>query len=264
MQKTRLVFFHFFERNENYLKNLLHFLIFGVDENCDYAIAISGICSVNLPIIENVTYYYVENINGDFGGYYQVFKRVKNLFLYKYYFFVNCSVRGPFLPPSCDNKWWVIFEKNLSNDIGLVGTAINFLPTNNQQYKAYCGDYGGSSAVHIQTTAYAMRYDVFSYLFDQEFYIQNEILDKENLISRYEIHLTQKVIEGGWGVKCILQEFNAVFKSNNCEKSINKTSRNGDMQFRSAYFGRTMHPYEIIFVQTDRDLFTVEYLNRLA
>jgi hypothetical protein len=264
MKKSRLVFYHFYEKNENYLNNFLHFLLFGVDEECEYIVSISGSCSVNLPKINNVTYIYVKNINGDFGGYYQTFNLVKELFSYKYYFFVNCSVRGPFLPVYETEKWWSIFERYLGSDIGLVGSAINFLPINNNQHKAYISEFGGVSAIHVQTTAYGMSFDAFNYLVNEEFYVENNILDKDNLVSRYEIHLTQKLIAGGWGVKCILPEFDSILKFNNFGVSENKTSRNGDVQFRNAYFGRSMHPYESIFVKTERSLFTIDYLDRLA
>ena len=76
--------------------------------------------------------------------------------------------------------------------------------------------------------------------------------------------MSQKIIDGGWGIGCILPELDAIFKGDNFDGKLNPTSRNGDLQFRQAYFGRSAHPYEILFVKTERNLFPVEYLNRLA
>jgi hypothetical protein len=38
----------------------------------------------------------------------------------------------------------------------------------------------------------------------------------------------------------------------------------GDANFRYCYFGRSAHPFEILFVKTNREIFTEAYLDRLA
>lgn len=124
MLKT-LVFFHFYEANETYLKNLLHFLYFGYSKDAHYVIIITDKCSVDLPSLDNVTYINVQNGNWDYGGYCQAIATVKDVLDYDYIFFVNCSVRGPFSPPYLKTSWFEIFTDLMVDNVGLVGATIN-------------------------------------------------------------------------------------------------------------------------------------------
>jgi hypothetical protein len=45
---------------------------------------------------------------------------------------------------------------------------------------------------------------------------------------------------------------------------LNPTSREGDSGFEHSYFGRSAHPYESIFIKTNRNTFSGEDLMRLA
>ena len=262
MAKT-LIFFHFYEADETYLNNLLHFLYFGYSKSVDYGIIITENCSFDLPKLDNVTYIYAKNMNWDYGGYFQGIKNLKNVQDYDYYFFLNCSVRGPFIPPYINTPWYQIFIDLLDGNVGLVGATINKLVNTDSHFKSFTKKYTCDSADHLQTPIYAMSKDVFEYLFNHGFYDLKDSLTKGQIIEDYELLLTKLVLDGGWQVKCLLPEFE-INKSTPLGEMVCKTSPNGDILGPRQYFGRTAHPYETIFVKTNRRLYTDDYLNRLA
>jgi hypothetical protein len=45
---------------------------------------------------------------------------------------------------------------------------------------------------------------------------------------------------------------------------INPSSREGDSGFEHSYFGRTVHPYEAMFIKTSRNTSSDTYLSQLA
>lgn len=264
-----LIVFHYYEKNANYAKNLMHFFEFGYSNTCDFIIVISGSCSISLPKLNNVNYVYTENKNGDFGGYCTAVQSIKDFDKYSYYLFINCSVRGPFVSPAKYFEWWKAFTDKLSGKVGLVGSAINTLPNHSPHFIDYkknrqAKPNGQMSGNHVQTTAYAMTKDVMKFLFNSKFYDVEKNYDKMRLISEYEINLSQTVHAGGWDVRCLLPEYNVDSLNALSVLNINPTSMNGDVQFPNAYFGRSAHPYELIFVKTERNIFTEEYLDRLS
>jgi hypothetical protein len=123
-----LIIYHFFEKDLNYIKNLAHFLLFGCTDESDYLIVIAGGHTIDLPQRSNVRYLFAENKNNDYGGYCQAMQQFGNEILtYDFIFFVNSSVRGPFLPPVCDLNWQDIYRDKLGKEVGLIGTTINIL-----------------------------------------------------------------------------------------------------------------------------------------
>jgi hypothetical protein len=45
---------------------------------------------------------------------------------------------------------------------------------------------------------------------------------------------------------------------------INPSAREGDSGFEHSYFGRTVHPYEAMFIKTSRNTSSETYLSQLA
>jgi len=262
MSKT-LVFFHFYEANEIYLKNLLHFLYFGYSKYAHYEIIIADKCSVHLPSLDNVSYINVQNKNWDYGGYCQAIATFKDKLDYDYYFFVNCSVRGPFLPPYLNISWFSLFTDLMIDNVGLVGATINKVTPASSLFKVFTKRYACDSADHVQTSVYAMNNDVFQYLFAHGFYNIQGILTRDQVIENYEVLLSKLVSDGGWRIRCLLPEFE-ITNMGPLSKIASKTSHEGDIFGPKRYFGRTPHPYETMFVKTNRALFTDDYLDRLA
>jgi hypothetical protein len=111
--------------------------------------------------------------------------------------------------------------------------------------------------------AYALRREVLSQLIADGFYQEDRDSTKTLAIEDYEIHLSQLVLKLGWNLRCLLPEFNSIdYRLSHTNP--NPTSTIGDPNELLGYFGRSAHPYETIFVKTNRDLYTDAYLDRLT
>ena len=261
------VVYHYFEKNEEYRRNLSHFLKFGIIEGVTYHIVISGTCTLSLPEISNVSYWYEGNHNYDYGGHSLVVERIQYSFVFDFYVFLNCSVRGPFLPPwrTREEDWLSPFLMHFEDDsVGIVGTSINILPKSSPHASFYKSRHGGSGPfAHVQSMAFVLKKETFFYLVGQGFFGSAIALSRKEIISDYEIRLSQLILDGNWKIKCLLPEYNVIdYRTDVCE--VNPTAVNGDVNYPAAYFGRSVHPYEVIFIKTARAIWPISYLDALA
>ncbi|MRW89560.1 hypothetical protein GJ699_06150 [Duganella sp. FT80W] len=266
MKKQTLVIYHYFEKDRSYIENFFHFLAFGYSAELDYLIVIAGGHSVNLPQLENVRYLYTENKNNDFGGYCHAIKTAIDLHAYEYYVFVNSSVRGPYTAAYSKTCWTNYFLDQLKADpeVGLIGSTINVLSPDSPDSIGYGQKYGGQAPYsHVQTMCYAMPQAVLIYLHDSGFYDVEAELSKTAVIRDYEIRLSQAVLGQGWNIRSLLPEYNHIdyrLKHTN----INPVSAHGDANCNFGYFGRTPHPFEVIFMKVNRNMLSMDYLDRLS
>jgi hypothetical protein len=264
MPQKKLVIYHYFEKNSNYRDNFLHFQIFGVRSEVDYVFIISGDCSVDLPTLPNVVYFFTDHKRSDFGGYAQLINEGFDLSPYDNIFFINSSVRGPFVPPYFSQPWCESFLDKMHIDVGAVGSSICTLNEDFRHSINYQARYGGNPPYsHVQTMAYVLRKKVLSKLIADGFYLEDRDTTKTLAIEDYEIHLSQLVLKQGWNLRCLLSEFNGI-DYRLPHTNPNPTSTVGDPNEVLGYFGRSVHPYETIFIKTNRDLYTDAYLDRLT
>lgn len=264
MSSKNLVIYHYFEKDASYRENLLHFFLFGVLPQLDYVFVVSGDCSVDLPDLPNVRYSFTESKRSDFGGYAQSINEGLDFSPYDNIFFINSSVRGPFVPPHYSEPWFESFLEQMHGDIGMVGSSICTLKQDFRHSINYQARYGGNPPYsHVQTMAYVLRKEVLTQLIADGFYREDRDATKTLAIEDYEIHLSQLVLKLGWNLRCLLPEFNGIdYRLPHTNQ--NPTSTIGDPNEVLGYFGRSAHPYETIFVKTNRDLYTEAYLDRLA
>lgn len=264
MKNNIIIFYHYYEKDISYIENYIHFLIFGYSKDVDYLIIIAGEHSI--PIIEasNIKYIFTENKNNDYGGYALALTANQIIDHYEYFFFLNSSMRGPFLPNYVTTHWTELFLSKLSPDVGIVGSTINILSTASPHSGTYKEYYGGSSPyTHVQTTCYLIPRNIINLLMENNFYRTDLIYTKDEVIPHYELHLSQLILSKGFNIKCLLPEYNKIDYRER-HHDINPTSNGGDPCYYYGYFGRAAHPYETIFTKANRDIFSFDYLNRLA
>ena len=260
--KRGLVFFHYFEADTRYRENLVFFLSAAYRDDLDFAVVISGHCSVNLPKLSNVAYVFTENKNNDFGGYVAALAQLRNrLDGYDYFLFVNSSVRGPFLARPSGASWVEPFVSRFSDEVQLVGSSIAILVGDSEyterfrQLYPYPGPYS-----HVQTTAYALTSQALRHLLDVGFYDIHARLDKLDVICHYEIRLSLEILRAGWNIKACLEKYNGLdYRLEHTD--INPSSRNGDPLYKRAYFGKTASPHELVFAKTNRRLMSLTQLS---
>jgi len=247
-----LVLYCYFEKNDDYKNNLLYFLNNGIEDNNDYIFIINGNNTINIPSSKNIKIINRDNIGYDFSAYGEALKNI-HIDKYKYFFFINTSVRGPFLPNYIKLSWTEPFKNLLKNDVKLVGSTINLtedLDFNNLDIPYEKKKY----YPHVQSQMFVTDLECLKFLINKgifDLFTENNFL---KLIILKEIGMSYFVLKNNWNISCILPEYqNIDYRTLNVD--FNPTSKKGEMNYNNAYFNRTLHPYEAIFIKTNRDLF---------
>jgi hypothetical protein len=110
----------------------------GSRKRMQYIFVINGeLCGANLPKASNVIIVRAHNSGSDMGGYAEGLEAAgiqpnaqiwKSIF--SYFFFINSSCRGPFLPPYLDSAmhWTTPFTRMISTKVKIVSPSIQFIP----------------------------------------------------------------------------------------------------------------------------------------
>lgn len=247
-----LIIYCYFEKNDDYKNNLVYFLNYGLEENNDYIFVINGDCKIKIPNNNNIKIIYRNNIGYDFSAYGDALKTINNK-QYKYFFFINTSVRGPFLPDYAKMSWTVPFKYLLKNDVKLVGTTINLSESSILNNKELLYDKQ-IYYPHVQSQMFATDFECLNFLISKgifDLFTENNFL---KFILQKEIGMSYHVLKNNWNISCILPEYqNIDYRTLNVD--FNPTSIKGEMNYQNAYFNRTLHPYEAIFIKTNRNLY---------
>jgi hypothetical protein len=267
-----LVIYSYYQKNDEYVKNLEFFLKFGIYPDIDYIFCINGReCSITIPNLPNIKIIERDNIGFDFGAYYDALKTIDTKF-YEYYFFINTSVRGPFLPDNIRSnvKWTQPFIELLKGDVKLVGTSINIFNIKNGTAQDYANHYITKYLVesglgynppfpHVQSQMFLLNRESLNYLLSENFFNYSIDNDFSKTIALREILMSLLILKNGWNINCILNKYKNL-EYRKIKDDINPTSSGGDAYYPGAYFGNSIKPYDVIFIKTNRGVSTKEII----
>jgi hypothetical protein len=226
------VIYAYYEKDADYKLNLAYFLKYAYLPHLDYTIVINGKCTVNIPKKNNIVTICRENTGYDFQGYYTGLLSLKSRKLLQplhYYIFINCTVRGPFLPPYVAHHiyWYTPYIDLIYGNVKLVGSTIN-----------------GKYAPHVQSYLFVMDYECVNYLLTKNFF--KVYTSREDVIMHQEIAMSQLVINNGWNIDCLIPEYAHLnYRDKHTQIS------NEDIRFSKTVIGRDICPYEAIFVKSN-------------
>lgn len=232
MVNNLYVVYAYFEGKPNYKINLQYFLKYGYLPHVNYTFVINGPCTVDFPQRANITIIRRENTGFDFQGYYHGLLSLKKRNLLQnnqYYLFLNCTVRGPFLPPYVTNHiyWYTPYIDLMSDSVKLVGSTIN-----------------GYISPHVQTYLFVLDTEAVNYLLEKNFF--KLCKTREECIKEQEIALSVQILAKGWNINCLVQEYKGLDYRNPETKFIKD-----DIITSKIILGRDLTPYEVIFVKTN-------------
>jgi len=261
-----IVIYSYYQKNDEYIKNFEFFLQNGIYKDIDYIFCINGYeCSIDIPRLPNIKILERDNIDYDFGAYSDA---LKTLYIdsYDYFFFLNTSVRGPFLPEdSRSNKWTLPFIKLLKDDVKLVGTSINIYnvtdPKEQQNPNVQLLIKKGLKPpfVHVQSQMFLLDKIAIKYLISKKFFNQTPETDFNKFIALREVMMSQLILKNNWNINCLLPKYkNLDYRT--LDHDINPTSTGGDPYYPGAYFGDSIDPYDVIFIKTNRNVSTDKIL----
>ena len=266
MSKT-LVIYSYYQKNDEYVKNLEFFIKNAIYDDIDYIFCINGKeCSISIPSQPNIKLLPRDNKDYDFGAYSDALETV-NIDLYDYFFFINTSVRGPFLPEDIrsNTRWTAPFIKLLTDDVKLVGTSINIFNITdpaelNKKPISLLTETGYNPPfAHVQSQVFLLGKEGLQFLISKKFFEQPPESDFDTFIILREVMLSQLILKNNWNINCILKKYQGV-DYRNITEDINTTSVNGDPYYIGAYFGENIKPYDVIFIKTNRNVSTDEII----
>jgi hypothetical protein len=253
VELKNLILYCYFEKDIDYINNLKIFLKLGLYDECDYLFIINGKISIEIPEKNNIKVLYRKNEDYDFGAYNDALETI-DINNYNYYFFINTSVRGPFIPSYVNIKWYEPFINLLIDDVKLVGTTINILNKDTNESRSFYNKTKFEKPyTHVQTQMFAMTQECLKFLIFSKLFSNYDYDNYGEFIAVKEILMSQLVLKNNWNISCIIPEYqNIDYRTLN--NDFNFSSNNGDPNFVNCCFGRTVHPYESIFIKINRNL----------
>lgn len=252
MKGRTICLYAYYEKNEQYKENLLHFLKYGLNKYSDFLFIINGKCTVKIPYLSNVKIVTRANEGYDFGAWTEGVNFI-NIDNYDYFIFLNTSVRGPYLKTK-NKPWQYQFTDLITHDTKLVGTTINVCTMNLYKLK----DLGFEPPyTHVQSQMFAMDKECLNFIKNKIFVPHNPRHNFQDVIMMKEVAMSQYVLQNGWNINCLLPLYqNIDYRKVNSD--FNHTSFAGDPSFKGAYFGKTYGTHDVIFIKTNRDVFEEE------
>lgn len=242
------IIYSYYEKNDAYRTNMLYFLKHGYikDPQVMYTIVVNGSHTIKFPSAENLLVVQRENTGYDFQGYYVGLLSLKKK--YNYYVFVNCSVRGPFLPPYVNSylRWYQSFLDLLKGQVKLVGSTINCQPP----CQAFDPDH---YSPHVQSYCFAMDTECQDYLVNVSPLFKRCYNEKSEVILHQEIGMSRHVLQKGWNISCLVPEYqNLDYRNISTTSNVNMIP--DDILWEKNSLGRVVHPYEVIFSKIERGI----------
>ena len=243
----------YYEKNAEYKENFLYFLENGILDHVDYYFVMNGDYSVSLPNRSNVHIIERPNIGYDFGAWSHALAKT-SISRYDHVFFMNTSVRGPFMKDG-SRDWTKPFLDLFKDDVKLVGTTINILDLASigMGIRQHVPCVDALVCPHVQSMFFVLDREALAFLSSKNFFDEEEIikLDFDQVIGKKEVGMSCHILQNKWNIASILPEYRNI-DYRLVKKDINDTSHSGDGYYENAYFGRTLHPYEVIFFKTNR------------
>ena len=244
-----LILFSYCELNKNpqlRIDNLNFFLNKGLinDPNHTFVFIINGHkLSVKIPKRDNIKVIYRYNHTFDFGAYshYLLHNDIKS---YDYFFFINDSVRGPFLFNWFPNiPWTQIYTTKINDNLKLLGSTINFF----------------KGRVHI-TSSFFMTDKIGLDILIKNKIFSNKRIDKKP-VRTHEIKQSQIILDNKYNIGCMLEVYKNVDfriyrgKQYGKDGNLNANFKGScDPLYKRKFFGININPFETIFYKTNRSI----------
>ena len=230
-----LILYAYFETPDAQ-RNLGFFCRHGIslDRDRHHMIVVNGTCSIEdqIPKFDNVTVLRRPNKGFDFGAWAHALSTVQ-LDQFTYFFFLNGSVTGPFLPSYQDaSRWPEVFTALLNDRVKLVGITIN-----------------GFLGAHVQSMFLATDRIGLDLLVHNGIFTGNDkdLRKYEDVVFKREVRSSKIIMDNGFAIDSL-----AVPRSGRLKQHLT-TEANTDIIHPGAYLhGYTLEPLDVVFFKTNR------------
>ena len=241
-----LILYTFYKVNEN----IHYFLKYGVFKSPDYTfLFITNDKHCNLQVPNFVQLIKRENIGFDFGAWSEGLLHNDYYKQFDKFLFINGSVKGPFVPTYFSGNWCDIFFNGLKDNVRLFGSTINSFNCHNPIKKHRTKPRFSS---HVQSMVFCCEKPTLEFLIENKiFTLDNFTKTKLKTVEQREFPMSRLIIEKGWNIGCLIKHYQ------NIDFTYKKPAQIkflGDFLYKDCYNGHSIHPYEIVFIKTNRGI----------
>lgn len=168
--------------------------------------------------------------------------------MYKKFILLNASIRGPFLPNWSSVCWMNAYLGKLSSDVKLVGMTANCWPQFHVQSMIWATD-----SVGLELLLYPPQPEKIPEGLPEDWKEVgiNGCFHTWDEAVHAEVFSTQIIRNGGKNQIAVMM---SAFHSDKDYIDHCDSGGNGDVLWNGKYFGTNVHPYETIFMKTNRDI----------
>ncbi|KAL0939761.1 uncharacterized protein CTRU02_206371 [Colletotrichum truncatum] len=250
--------------------NLKYFLKHGLHDAADFVFIFNGDTPQGqekaaklIPKRNNIKIVERNNTCFDLGATGEVLKKNKMWKKYDKFIVMNASLRGPFLPHWSDSCWSDLFLAKVTDEVKLVGITANCYPR-----------------FHVQSMIWATDRIGMELLLDPFQGLAASVGDgwgsREDLVGlggcyneyikaiHAEIGSTSIITGAGYKVDVMMTSYHGISTPDPRTYCTSIPSHVQDTLREGEYFGFTIHPYETIFIKTNRNInpAQIEHLSR--
>lgn len=168
-----------------------------------------------------------------------------NIKKYKYFIFINSSVRGPFFPPyfidlvlnsKKNYHWYSIFTRRIDEKVKLVGCTINCEQAPHVQGYFFVTDFVGLTVLLKPGAASGTLEEGIFACYPT----------KDHAILNGEIPTSNRILDAGYMIDSLLTKYQKVNFSDPINRSCNGIK---NPYFNAGFEGTTLEPFEVVFVK---------------
>ncbi|KFY49657.1 hypothetical protein V495_00553 [Pseudogymnoascus sp. VKM F-4514 (FW-929)] len=234
-----------YSETPNARTNLIFFLAHGLHQNADFVFVMNGESSATalIPNKSNIRIVQRENDCYDLGAYAEVLTTDDFYKSYQRYILMNASIRGPFVPTYATGCWSDMYLGKITDKVKLVGMTGNCQPIFHVQSMIWATDRTGIELLLHPPADPKLPAD------KQEVGINSCFHTWETAVHA-EVYATQIILAAGYEASVMMSAFHAkkTFVQD-CDKG-----GNGDALWNGKYYGTNVHPYETVFMKSNRDI----------
>ncbi|KAK3389307.1 hypothetical protein B0H63DRAFT_96999 [Podospora didyma] len=233
-------------------ENFQFFLGQGLHGAADFVFIFNGNTNASdlVPVLPHIRIVKRENTCFDLGAIGEVLRTDDLWKKYKRFITMNASIRGPFLPTWASSTCWSdLFLNKVTEHNKLVGMTLNCQPRPHVQSMIFATDHVGMAILldpGLATTS-----------------VDDEHGKKEDPVGlsgcyndwhkavHAEIGTTGLIIRAGYKVDVMMTSLHS---EKGAEEYCKAHPESGDLLWNNRYFGGNIHPYETVFMKTNRDV----------
>lgn len=214
--------------------NIQFFIKHGLHDSADFIFILNGDTDIMdiIPNATNIRYVRRPNDCYDLGAYAEVLTKNDLYKKYEKFIMLNASIRGPFLPVWAKNCWSEMYLARITKEVKLVGMTANCWPAFHVQSMIWATDSIGLTALLTSPTGI------------------NDCFHTWDSAVKAEVGASAVIKEAGYKIDVMMSAFHGdELYEEHCDGS-----ENGDVLWDHKYYGTNVHPYETIFMKSNRDI----------